>query len=55
MIIKCSEYFEASMDDGLTVTGFAPGDKIDVPAWVGEMAIKHHGAEEVKPTKKAKE
>ena len=55
MLIKCDHHIEASLDDGLTVTTFAPGDKIDVPDWVGEMAIKHYGAEEVKPTKKAKE
>ena len=55
MIIKCDKHIEASLDDGLTVTTFAPGDKIDVPDWVGEMAVKHYGAVEVKAAKKAKE
>lgn len=55
MIIKCDSHIEASMDDGLTVTTFEPGDKIDVPDWVGEMAIKHYDAVEVKASKKPKE
>lgn len=55
MIIKCDKHIEASLDDGLTVTTFEPGDKIDVPDWVGEMAVKHYGAVEVKAAKKAKE
>lgn len=55
MIIKCDKHIEASLDDGLTVTTFEPGDKIDVPDWVGETAIKHYGAVEVKAAKKAKE
>ena len=55
MIIKCDSHIEASLDDGLTVTVFEPGDAIEVPDAVGKMAIKHYGAEEVKPTKKPKE
>ena len=55
MLIKCDHHIEASLDDGLTVTSFDPGSAVDVPEWVGKMAIKHYGAEEVKPTKKPKE
>lgn len=55
MIIKCDKHIEASIDDGLTVTVFEPGDAIEVPDAVGKMAIKHYGAEEVKPAKKPKE
>ena len=55
MFIKCDHRIEASLDDGLTVTVFEPGEAIEVPKWVAEMAIKHYGAEEVKPTKKPKE
>ena len=55
MIIKCENYIEASLDDGLTVTTFEPGDKIDVPDWVGEMAVKHYGAVIVEQKKRGKE
>lgn len=55
MIIKCDVPIQASTDDGLTVTTFEPGEAIEVPESVGKMAIKHYGAEEVKPTKKPKE
>lgn len=55
MIIKCDVPIQASLDDGLTVTTFEPGETIEVPESVGEMAIKHYGAEEVKPAKKPKE
>ena len=55
MIVKCESPIPASIDDGLTVTTFPPGDAVEVPDWVGEMAKKHYGAEEVKPTKKPKE
>lgn len=47
MFIKCEQHFEASLDDGLTVTHFEPGEH-DVPDWVGEMAIKHHDAAKIK-------
>lgn len=55
MIVKCDQYIQASLDDGLTVTTFEPGGAVDVPDWVGKMAIEHYGAEEVKPAKKTKE
>lgn len=51
MLIKCDHHIEASLDDGLTVTSFEPGSAVEVPEWVGKMAIKHHGAEEVKKPK----
>ena len=54
-LVSYSPVTEQHLDDGLTVTTFAPGDKIDVPDWVGEMAINHYGAVEVKITKKPKE
>lgn len=55
MFIKCDQHIEASLDEGLTVTTFEPGEDVEVPEWVGKMAIKHYGAEEVKPAKKTKE
>lgn len=55
MIIKCDQHIEASLDDGLTVTTFEPGDKITVPDWVGEMAVKHCGAVIVEQKKRGKE
>jgi hypothetical protein len=54
MIIKCETPIEASLDDGLTVTTFGPGDKIEVPDWVGKMDIQHYGAVEVRPVRSAK-
>jgi hypothetical protein len=55
MIIKCDRHIQASLDKGLTVTTFDPGEAVEVPESVGKMAIKHYGAEEVKPAKKPKE
>ena len=46
MFVKCDKVIEASLDNGLTVTAFPAGDN-EVPDWVGEMAKKHYGAEEV--------
>lgn len=55
MLIKCDKKFDASLDDGLTVTSFLPGEH-DVPDWVGEMAIKHFDATKIKAlTKPAQE
>lgn len=55
MFIKCDHHIAASLDDGLTVTTFEPGNAVEVPDLVGKMAIKHYGAEEVKPAKKTEE
>ena len=55
MIIKCDKHIEASLDDGLTVTAFEPGDSIEVPDWVAEMAVKHYGAVIVERKKEPKE
>lgn len=51
MFVKCDQRIQASLDDGLTVTTFEPGEAIEVPDWVGKMAVKHYGAVEVKKPK----
>lgn len=48
MLIKGPIAFQASLDDGLTVTTFARDKVHDVPDDVGKMAIKHFKAKEVK-------
>jgi len=53
MKIKCVESFGVSLDGGSTVTTFEPGEH-DVPDIVGQMAMKHYKAEEIKPEKPKK-
>ena len=48
MFVKCDVQIQASIDDGLTVTTWEPGESVEVPDWVGEMAIKNLGAKKVK-------
>ena len=55
MFVKCDVQIQASIDDGLTVTTWEPGESVEVPDWVGEMAVKHYGAVDVPAAKKAKE
>lgn len=44
MRIISEKTFQASLDDGLTVTTFPSGIEHDVPALVGGMAVEHYGA-----------
>ena len=55
MLIKTTKSFQVSLDDGLTVKTYLPGEH-NVQERVGKLAINHYGAKEIKklsPQKKA--
>ena len=48
MKISVERFFQASLDDGLTVTDFLPGVEVEVDERIGKLAVKRKNAKEVK-------